>query len=153
MNENRPFWRHKRLIEMTRTEWESLCDGCAKCCLEKVEDDGGDVYYTDVACHLLDAGTCQCGDYLNRQVRVPGCVWLRPEDVEEFDWLPPTCAYRRVAEGRDLPPWHPLLTGDPRSTMASGYSVAGRAVIAASEDRDLVDWEVHVVDWPLEESD
>ncbi|HZJ82136.1 MAG TPA: YcgN family cysteine cluster protein [Guyparkeria sp.] len=148
-----PFWRRKRLSEMTTDEWESLCDGCAKCCLEKIEDQDGDVYYTDVACHLLDADSCQCSDYFNRQTRVPGCVWLKPEDLKEFDWLPPTCAYRRLSEGRDLPAWHPLITGNPLSTVESGYSVAGRAVVAANADRTTIDWEAHLVDWPLEESD
>lgn len=138
---------------MTAAEWESLCDGCAKCCLEKVEDESGDVYYTDIACHLLDAGTCQCNDYLNRQTRVPGCVWLKPEDLDDFDWLPATCAYRRIAEGRDLPSWHPLITGNPLSTVASGYSVRGRAVIATPDSEGEIDWEAHVVDWPLEESE
>ncbi|HHQ69101.1 MAG TPA: YcgN family cysteine cluster protein [Halothiobacillaceae bacterium] len=149
-----PFWEVKRLSEMSPTEWESLCDGCAKCCLQKLEDLDGAVYYTDLACHLLDADCCQCTDYQNRQQRVPSCVMLTPEDVDRFDWLPPTCSYRRIAEGRGLPAWHPLITGDATSTRSSGFSVQGRALVLAQplDSSTDVDWEAHLVDWPLEES-
>lgn len=150
---NPAFWEVKRLSEMTAQEWESICDGCAKCCLHKLEDFDGAVYYSDVACHLLDGETCQCRDYANRQQQVPHCVWLTPQDVATFDWLPPTCSYRRLAEGRGLPEWHPLITGQPDSTQQAGYSVKHRATIPPQPvDEDGIDWEAHIVEWPLEES-
>jgi uncharacterized cysteine cluster protein YcgN (CxxCxxCC family) len=151
--ENRPFWQRKRLSEMNTAEWESLCDGCAKCCLQKIvdeEDEEQEVFYTDLACDLLDLGTCRCGDYAHRQARVPTCVWLKPEDLDEFHWLPATCAYRRLAEGRDLPDWHPLNTGRPDSTRAAGFAVTGRARSVAGLDE--AQWPEHIADWPLEES-
>lgn len=118
------FWRSKTLTEMTPTEWESLCDGCALCCLHKVEDeDTQEVFYTTVVCHLLDFETCRCTQYEKRCQLVPSCVKLKPEDVESFHWLPPTCAYRLVHEGKDLPEWHPLLTGDPNSVIKANASV------------------------------
>ncbi len=148
-----PFWRVKRLSEMSEAEWESLCDGCAKCCLQKLadEDDAeGTVYYTDLACDLLNLSTCRCTDYARRHERVPSCVWLKPADLDEFHWLPATCAYRRLAEGRDLPDWHPLITGVADSARAAGFSVCGRAVPVAGRAPD--DWEDHLVEWPMEES-
>ncbi len=151
--ENRPFWQRKRLSQMTKAEWESLCDGCAKCCLQKIvddEDDEQEVFYTELACDLLDLGTCRCGDYAHRQIRVPTCVWLKPEDLDEFHWLPATCAYRRLAEGRDLPDWHPLKTGRLASAREAGFAVTGRARHVAGLDE--ADWPLHIVDWPLEES-
>ncbi|MDA3878635.1 MAG: YcgN family cysteine cluster protein [Halothiobacillus sp.] len=151
--DNRPFWQRKRLSQMTPDEWESLCDGCAKCCLQKLSDEDDPeeaVYYTDLACDLLDLGTCRCGNYAQRHELVPTCVWLKPEDLEEFHWLPATCAYRRLAEGRDLPQWHPLVTGDPDSAKTAGYSVQGRARHVA--DLDEAHWPEHVADWPMEES-
>ncbi len=151
--QKKPFWLSKRLSEMTAEEWESLCDGCAKCCLQKISDEDDSevtVYYTDLACDLLDLNTCRCGDYQNRHEKVPTCVWLKPEDLDEFHWLPETCAYRRLAEGRDLPEWHPLKTGRADSARTAGFSVIGRARHVDGLDED--DWPEHIVEWPLEES-
>lgn len=140
------WWMTKTLEEMSAQEWESLCDGCGLCCLHKLEDeDDGTVYTTDVACELLDCATARCSDYPNRQKRVPGCTVLRPEDVAHFHWLPPSCAYRLVAEGRPLPDWHPLVTGDPDSTRKAGRSVAGRCV--SEREVDPGDLEDHIILW------
>lgn len=118
------FWRRKTLREMTAPEWESLCDGCALCCLHKVEDeDTQEVFYTTVVCHLLDLDNCSCTEYQRRCQLVPSCIKLAPEDVESFDWLPGTCAYRLIHEGKDLPDWHPLVSGDPASVIHSNASV------------------------------
>jgi uncharacterized cysteine cluster protein YcgN (CxxCxxCC family) len=144
-----PFWRRKSLAEMTGTEWESLCDGCGRCCLNKLEDeDSGKIYFTDVACRLLDAETCRCGDYAARNAKVPDCVRLTPQNVARLPWLPPTCGYRLVAEGRDLYWWHPLVSGDPESVHAAGVSVRGR--VSASEDyMPHETLEDRIVSWPL----
>lgn len=144
-----PFWRAKPLAAMTAAEWESLCDGCGRCCLVKLEDeDTGAVAYTDVACRLFDAATCRCGNYEHRSDEVADCVRLTPESVTSLTWLPPTCAYRLVAEGKDLPFWHPLVSGDPTSVTAAGISVAGK--VAGLETHfglfELVD---HIVAWPV----
>src|SRR2546430_1646378 len=115
------FWKTKTLEEMSSVEWESLCDGCARCCLEKLEDeDTGKIYFTHVACQLLDAGRCTCKDYPNRSDKVPDCVRLTPENVRTLNWLPPSCGYRLVAEGRDLYWWHPLISGDPDTVHEAG---------------------------------
>lgn len=122
-----PFWKTKTLAEMTETEWESLCDGCGKCCLVGLEDDDtGEIYLTDVACKLFDSGACRCGDYVNRQAKVHDCVKLTPQNVPELNWLPKTCAYRLVAQGRDLFWWHPLVSGDPESVHQARVSVRGK---------------------------
>ena len=98
-----PFWKTKRLEDMNREEWESICDGCGRCCLHKLRDEETDALeFTEVACHLLDLHTCRCGDYANRKVRVPDCVGLTPRALRGIDWLPPTCGYRRLSEGKDL---------------------------------------------------
>ncbi len=143
---SRPFWETKTLTEMTRREWESLCDGCGTCCLVKLEDvDSGDIFFTNVACRLLDEGTCRCGDYPNRFDTVPDCIQLTPHNVAETDWLPKTCAYRLVHEGRKLPEWHPLISGDPRSVHRAGISVRGMTV---SEDKVHDDeMEEHIIRW------
>ncbi len=124
------FWKTKTLEEMSNAEWESLCDGCARCCLEKLEDeDTGKIYFTHVSCKLLDAGLCACKDYSNRTELVPDCVRLTPENVRTLNWLPPSCGYKLVAEGRDLYWWHPLISGDPNTVHEAGVSV--RAVAPA----------------------
>ena len=139
-----PFWKTTPLGRMTRAQWESLCDGCAKCCLHKLKDsDSGEIHYTEVACRLLDLGTCQCTDYAQRARLVPECLTLTPENLAQAYWLPATCAYRRLAEGQALPDWHPLVSGDPRSTLCAGRSIAGRAIAEA----EAGDWEEHLIDW------
>ena len=142
------FWKTKTLEEMSSAEWESLCDGCARCCLEKLEDeDTGKIYFTHVSCKLLDAGLCACKDYPNRSDKVPDCVRLTPENVRTLNWLPPSCGYKLVAEGRDLYWWHPLISGDPNTVHEAGVSVRGRVQGTEDEipDEDLED---HIVQWP-----
>jgi uncharacterized cysteine cluster protein YcgN (CxxCxxCC family) len=139
------FWKTKTLSEMTAAEWESLCDGCGRCCLHKLrDDDTGEIEWTNVACRLLDAETCRCGDYARRRRRVPDCVQLTPAALDEIDWLPPSCAYRRVKEGRGLAWWHPLVSGDPQTVHDAGVSVRGRVI----DERYAGSLEYHVADWP-----
>ena len=142
------FWKRKHLSEMSPVEWEALCDGCGLCCMHKVEDeDSGELFYTNLACRLLDTGTCRCTDYRNRHRRVPDCVRLNPERLDEIvGWMPSTCAYRLLAEGRELPDWHPLVSGDPKSVERAGVSVRGRVVSDSGFDEDML--ARRIVDWP-----
>lgn len=140
------FWETKTLDQMNTEEWESLCDGCAKCCLLKLEDeDTGDIAYTRLHCRLLDNETCQCGDYENRKARVPDCVILKPESVAELKWMPRTCAYRLIHEGQPLPDWHHLISHDHDLVHRDGHSIKGRTF---SEDTVIdshqIDW---IIDW------
>jgi len=149
-SDDRPFWKRKTLAQMSEREWESLCDGCGKCCLVKLEDadDARKTYFTDVGCKLLDGESCRCTDYQHRAAKVSDCVKLTPRNVPRIVWLPPSCAYRLVAEGRDLYWWHPLVSGDPQTVHAAGVSVRGR--VGASEEavRDA-ELEDRIVTWPL----
>jgi len=123
------FWKDKSLDQLSTAEWEALCDGCGRCCLQKFKKPTtGKVFYTWVACYLLDLETCRCSDYDLRHILVPDCLALRPDNILSLRWLPTTCAYRRLAEGRDLPPWHPLISGDPQSVRRAGISVHNRAI-------------------------
>lgn len=137
------FWEGRRLSELSRAEWEALCDGCGKCCLHKLEDaDTGRLHRTNVHCRLLDGRSCRCTDYPNRRQQVPDCVQLTPATVPRLDWLPATCAYRRVAEGRPLPAWHHLECGDRNRVHAVGASVRGWSI----SETDAGDLEDHLID-------
>lgn len=137
-----PFWQRKSLGEMTREEWESLCDGCARCCLHKLEDeDTGEIAYTNVTCRLLDLKTCRCTRYAERKRLVPDCIVLDTEVVHQLSWMPTTCAYRLIAEGKDLPWWHPLVSGDPETVRTAGISVSGFAI----SERDAGDLHDHII--------
>lgn len=139
------FWREKTLEEMDRQEWESLCDGCGKCCLHKLEDeDTGEIHFTEVACRFLDPDTIRCGKYQVRQRFVGNCVVMSPELLHQLPWMPSTCAYRLLYEGKDLPNWHPLVAGDAETIHSAGQSVKGRVV----DEREAGDFEDHLVDWP-----
>jgi hypothetical protein len=123
------YWKRKSLQEMTAKEWEGLCDGCARCCMHKVEDEEtGEIFYTDLACRLLDLDTCRCTDYANRVKQVSECLVLTADKPDMFSWLPATCAYRRLANGQDLLDWHPLISGNAESVHEAGISVKGKAI-------------------------
>ena len=140
----KPFWRTKRLEEMNENEWESLCDGCAKCCLIKLEDvDTCELAFTNIACRLLDLHACECADYTNRTTRVPDCLRVTPELARTANWLPPTCAYRLIAERKDLEWWHPLVSGDPSTVHTANISVRHKVV----HESERLDPEDHIVTW------
>lgn len=126
--EDKPFWETKSLRQMTAEEWDSLCDGCGQCCLVKIEEeDTGSIYLTRLACSLLDIGSCRCKDYTNRFARMPDCLSIDLKAVRKLKWLPESCAYRRLDEGRGLAWWHPLISGDPETVHQAGVSVRGWA--------------------------
>ena len=144
MSGKQPFWKTTALEDMTQQQWESLCDGCGLCCLNKLEDeDTGEVHYTRAACKYLDIGACRCKDYENRTDNVADCVDLTPSRMRRLHWLPETCAYRLVAEERDLAWWHPLVSGDPESVHQAGVSVRGRVV----SEEGVKDLEDYLIQW------
>lgn len=139
-----PFWKTKKLEDMTPSEWESLCDGCGKCCLMKLEyENTGEIDWTNVACRQLDHRTCRCKAYALRKAFVEDCVSLTPDNVHEIAWLPATCGYRLIRDGHDLYWWHPLVSGDPSTVHSAGVSVRGKVI---AEDR-VGDIEDHIVSW------
>lgn len=142
----RPFWERKALAQMSEGEWESLCDGCAKCCLHKLEDDqSGEILYTRVACRYLDQEKCRCTVYEERKRLVPECIKLEPGNFDDLSWMPSTCAYRLVNEGRPLPLWHPLIAGNRRAIVAAGHTVTGK--VLSEEYVHDEGYEEHVVRW------
>lgn len=169
MTDVKPFWQEKSLKEMSRTEWESLCDGCAKCCLHKFIDDesttdetelmptdhlneGEQMSYSNIACHLLNDKTCQCTQYQKRTTLVPDCVKLTQDNLDDIFFMPPSCTYRRLQEGRGIPSWHPLLNkGKPSAMHKAGMSVRGKTV--KDNEVDLEYFEDYIVTWPLNDLD
>ena len=161
-----PFWQNKTLAEMNSEEWESICDGCGKCCLHKFIDDdeaeeaaptdvikdGEQIHYTNIVCGLLNTKTCSCTQYEERTKLVPDCVKLTKENLDDIFFMPPSCSYRRLHEGRGLPSWHPLLNKGKKSAMhQAGMSVRGKTVY--DHDVDLDNFEDYIALWPLEDVD
>ena len=146
------FWEVKSLFEMSEDEWESICDGCAKCCLVQLQDAQTEqLVFTDVACDLLDAGSCRCTDYDNRSVRVPSCVAMTPSNVRQaVEFAPPSCAYRLLLEGKALPDWHHLVSGSKSKIHESGYSVRHRVYFQSQVAEENL--EDHCVEWPLSDA-
>ena len=140
------FWKTTPLSQMSTEQWESLCDGCGQCCLVKLEDtDSGEIYYTDVVCHLIDQHSCRCADYDNRCILVPDCVKLTADNLDALSWMPEDCAYRRLSEGRELAWWHPLVSGSSATVHESGASI--RAKVVSETEIDTDELEEHIVDW------
>ena len=136
-----PFWTTLPLEQMGPEQWESLCDGCGRCCLQKFQDGKtGKVTYTWVSCYLLDTHMCRCTDYRNRTTFVPDCLVLTVQLIPRLRWLPKTCAYRRLAEGKDLNDWHPLLSGEPESVHQAGISVRDKAISEVNVHPEDVDY-------------
>jgi uncharacterized protein len=145
-----PFWKTKSLADMNASEWESLCDGCGKCCMSKLEDeDTGEIVWTSVACRLFDSGACSCRDYANRTRKVHDCVQLTPDNVGTITWLPKTCAYRLIDEGKDLYDWHPLVSGDKASVHTAGVSVQGKVTAFEDDLSGVDDYFLHLLKKPL----
>ncbi len=145
MAESAAFWREKTLQQMSAEEWESLCDGCGKCCLHKLEDeDSGELLLTSVACAYLDCDACRCTVYPERKSYVPECLTLRPEHLDELRWLPASCAYRLLYEGSDLPSWHPLVSGSRESVHANQISVRNKVISETEVDES--DWDLYIID-------
>jgi hypothetical protein len=140
------FWETKTLAEMSDQEWESLCDGCARCCMVKLEDeDTGEIHFTSVVCHLLDDDTCQCSRYPQRHELVDDCIQIDAQNIATVRWLPGSCAYRRLSEGRGLADWHPLISGSPASVVEAGMSVRGNVVSEAAVHPSEL--ESHIIRW------
>lgn len=138
------FWESKTLAEMTTVEWESLCDNCGKCCLNKLEDeDTGEIAFTSVVCNLIDLETCRCTRYSERCTLVPECIDLKQHDFAEYNWLPATCAYRLLTDGEPLPDWHPLVSGNPESVKDAGVSISSYAV----KESQVYDLEDYIIEW------
>ncbi|GAC13574.1 YcgN family cysteine cluster protein [Aliiglaciecola lipolytica] len=162
MSLEKNFWQTKSLKEMNREEWEAICDGCAKCCLHKIIDENAsqadepeqteELHFTNVVCSVLNTKTCACTQYENRSVLVPNCVTLSPDNLAQLVYMPPSCSYRRLHEGKTLPSWHPLLNKNKKSEMhKAGMSVRGKTIF--DRDVDEQDFEDHIVVWPLNEID
>jgi len=140
------FWKNRPLDDLNPEEWEALCDGCGRCCLVKLEDfDSDEVYFTSLACELLDTESCRCGNYSQRFEKVADCIQLSADNIESINWLPSTCAYRLRHEGEPLPEWHPLVSGNPESVREAGISVSGRVTSEAHVHPDSL--EEHIVHW------
>jgi uncharacterized cysteine cluster protein YcgN (CxxCxxCC family) len=140
------FWQTKKLHQMTSAEWESLCDGCGKCCLVKLEDfDTAEIYHTDLACKLLNINACRCSDYKNRQKQVDDCVKLDHKNLKSIQWLPDTCAYKLIEQGKPLPDWHHLRTGNREAV----HQVLGSVRHFATSELDVKehDLEQHIIQW------
>jgi uncharacterized cysteine cluster protein YcgN (CxxCxxCC family) len=162
-----PFWDEKSLTKMNRKEWESLCDHCGKCCLMKLQDVSEDeqaeakvednqdpyaVFYTNIVCDLFNPKDASCTDYWNRETRVPTCLRLTQDNLEQIDWMPPSCAYRRILEGQGLADWHHLVSGDKNTIHQTGNSVLGKVTFEKEinpENDDEYPYEEHIVEWPL----
>ncbi len=135
LQRSKDFWNTTPIQQLSEEEWEALCDGCAKCCLHKLEDEeDGEVYYTDLACHLLDLQNCRCGDYPNRHINVPSCIAFGADDVSKMDWLPDTCAYRLRYLDEPLYDWHYLISGNRESIHEAGESVRDFAILDNGQD-------------------
>lgn len=142
---SKAFWIDKKLHEMSPDEWESLCDGCGRCCLHKIREDSGELFFTNVACRLLDTAGCQCKDYDNRIIKVSTCFVITADNVNSLDWLPTSCAYRLLASGSQLKWWHPLVSKDPNTVIEAGISVTGRCISEEQVHADSL--EDFVVSW------
>ena len=144
-----PFWKAKSMAEMSQKEWESLCDGCGKCCCIRFEDeDTEDIYITDVVCKLFDSQSCQCTDYTNRSKLVPDCVTLTPDNVDQLKWMPQTCAYRLISEGKNLPEYHHLVSGSRQTIHKAGMSVQNAVISETEIDEEALTQ--RLVIWPGE---
>lgn len=138
------FWKTKKLSEMSTEEWESLCDGCGKCCLIKLEDaETGEIHYTGVVCNLIDLKSCRCRRYADRTRLVPECLDLKQHDLSDLNWLPTTCAYRLLNNGEELPEWHPLVTGNRKSVRNAGVSIESYAI----KESQAGNLEEHIIKW------
>ena len=142
----KPFWESKSLSDMSQQEWESLCDGCGRCCLNKLEDeDTGEIYYTNVACKLLDIDKCRCTDYENRKVSMPDCMILSVDNHAALEVMPSTCAYRLLHIGEKLPDWHPLISGTKESVAEANMLVSGKVI--SEEHIHYEQYPEHVIHW------